>query len=553
MIHHYTNFLWDHARIFSPQDLAAILLAWASCLLPTNQITNQVTAARVLTPGMQQRLTERKRRHTEEWKAHKIATGYVQVSCNVSRELFWRHHVHQMATSTGLDHTSVLKPEVQGLWSLTFTQGNVHCKYCGVLLTYKRIDRRYDARTGPDGNYVHPSNHSIDATEANRPADTKYIAGNIEHRCTGCNLVKWFIPVEEFKLILRQLAEAARNLTFDIVNGYISNDEDDSGIALTEDDVDEIDSWVARNSGWHNGRYRDPAVIRACVMEVALGGGLYRDPSGAALPLKYASSDRIDSNGDYTADNIRVILFGLNGLKSNFKDDSSPPRCLPTSSGAQYRPHLAFSRWLPPRQHHPPSQRSTVTTKKTASLPPKTATITKTTSLPSPPNWRSSARSRRQSCQNVGDGTDSDASASSISDNDFEWRSSEAETTSDEKCEADDPTKTTRTKLPAIKESNRSKTASTHSSKTASQIQQAVPGPYFYEVRTRARLTTTPLTQPSSSSSPPKRKWGFSEDELIYVTADGVDLSAYIRLDHEPDWEELKQLAAKKRANQFQR
>jgi hypothetical protein len=48
----------------------------------------------------------------------------------------------------------------------------------------------------------------------------------------------------------------------------------------------------------------------------------YRDASGVELPLYLSSSDRIDPDEAYTADNVRLFVTGLNMLRRRCRSDA---------------------------------------------------------------------------------------------------------------------------------------------------------------------------------------------------------------------------------------
>lgn len=57
------------------------------------------------------------------------------------------------------------------------------------------------------------------------------------------------------------------------------------------------------------------------IREVYIGNGLFQCPSGTILPVFLASPDRIDTQGPYSRDNVRILSRALNMLRKTAKTD----------------------------------------------------------------------------------------------------------------------------------------------------------------------------------------------------------------------------------------
>ncbi|PWN20159.1 hypothetical protein BCV69DRAFT_221682 [Microstroma glucosiphilum] len=147
-----------------------------------------------------------------------------------------------------------------------------------------------------------------------------YSDDNIHLLHVGCKFVKQAFDLEEAMVLIAHLGEDCR---FEVgANGMLCPavlsrvDHETMSLAVVE-------AWAKRparpkHRSHHVSAIEGPLTLEQIVRvvkRVMVTETTCRDPSGSELPLPLASLDRINPNGDYTEDNIRLLLLGLNKLR----------------------------------------------------------------------------------------------------------------------------------------------------------------------------------------------------------------------------------------------
>ncbi|CAO1618807.1 unnamed protein product [Sympodiomycopsis kandeliae] len=205
-----------------------------------------------------------------------------------------------------------------------------HCELCGVELTFHRD--RHDSPKDQDSRCIEPSNLSPDA-RVPRCRGGQYTDSNTALLCTACNFVKCALDEEAAQKLLHKLATEQN---FTVEDGLMVPSPRPVLTTLTDDDRELISAWaekaikrVERSSqstkkkeGMAHDLSKEDLIKMA--KEVYVGLGNYLDPSSVVLPLSSLTSvDRIDSSKGYTRDNCRLLLWGLNNLKSDCHGDAA--------------------------------------------------------------------------------------------------------------------------------------------------------------------------------------------------------------------------------------
>jgi hypothetical protein len=221
---------------------------------------------------------------------------------------FWNKKAHGAARrQLATDHPPQEKvDELTWLFEEIFRQQDGECLYCCAPLRISKgkawnnasPDRRVSAKKGGE-----------------------YTKGNIDILCVGFQFCKWWYKPSEFRVLLLAKADAQ----WYVKEGVLSSSKRSLRVLLSQSDLENlVGPWCKKMISAMQERKECEMTfddVMTLLQDSWMGNGLLVDEAGVIAPLETFSIDRLDSSIGYKNGNARLLLWGLNNLKGDDKDD----------------------------------------------------------------------------------------------------------------------------------------------------------------------------------------------------------------------------------------
>lgn len=176
----------------------------------------------------------------------------------------------------------------------------------------------------------------------------QYVEDNVQLLCKACNLVKFWYTLPSAKILIGQLGSislAERASRLEPSKRPVVKSIEDTELNRI------VLPWCRRKleNTYYEGatKGKNYAWKEKCSsLELSdligmietnwLGGGFVQDASGLQVPLGLVGLDRVDPNGGYCLENVRLLLIGLNLLKRDDPDDSQVKGYLTHLNGSAF-------------------------------------------------------------------------------------------------------------------------------------------------------------------------------------------------------------------------
>lgn len=163
----------------------------------------------------------------------------------------------------------------------------------------------------------------------------RYVENNVQLLCKGCNMVKFWYPLASAKVLLGELGRLSLSQSDEWVeSSVIKSPRPIQAIEYTKIVLPwckhKLENTYYKSEKWQKAQ-RQNYICKTSTLTLSeivelvesswLGEGFVRDASGLNVPLGLVGLDRIDPNQGYQIGNVRLLLIGLNLLKSDSPDD----------------------------------------------------------------------------------------------------------------------------------------------------------------------------------------------------------------------------------------
>jgi hypothetical protein len=163
----------------------------------------------------------------------------------------------------------------------------------------------------------------------------RYVEDNVHLLCKGCNMVKFWYPLASAKILLGELGRLSLSQSDEWVeSSVITSPRPIEAVEYTKIILPwckhKLENTYYKSEKWqkaqkHKYTFKTSTLTLSEIVELVesnwLGEGFVKDTSGLKVALGLVGLDRIDSNQGYHIENVRLLLIGLNLLKSDSPDD----------------------------------------------------------------------------------------------------------------------------------------------------------------------------------------------------------------------------------------